>query len=57
MINTPTVVNTSARKAGGAWFDFMRRENIILLFRSVVMSLRRYFGDKNKRNYNERAES
>ena len=52
-----TVVNTSARKAEGAWFDSMRRESIILLFRSVVISSRCYFGDKNKRNYNERAES
>ena len=49
-----TVVNTSARKAGGAWFDSMRRESIILLFRSVVISSRCYFGDKNKTNYNER---
>ena len=48
------MVNTSARKAGGAWFDSMRRESIILLFRSVVISSRCYFGDKNKRNYNER---
>ena len=52
-----TVVNTSARKAGGAWFDSMRRESIILLFRSVVISSRCYFGDKNKTNYNKRAES
>ena len=49
-----TVVNTSARKAGGAWFDSMPRESIILLFRSVVISSRCYFGDKNKTNYNER---
>ena len=35
----------------------MRRENIILLFRSVVISSRCYFGDKNKRNYNGRTES
>ena len=49
-----TVVNTSTRKAGDAWFDSMRRESIILLFRSVVISSPCYFGDKNKTNYNER---
>ena len=47
----------SARKAGGAWFDSMRRESIILLFRSVVISSRCYFGDKNKRNYSERVNN